>query len=31
MTSSVFIGLAVKEGGGDEMQRAKGMVVGDAG
>ena len=29
MTLSVFTGLVVGEGGGDEMQRAKGMVAGD--
>ena len=29
MTSLVFTGLVVEEGGGDKMRRAKGMVAGD--
>ena len=29
ITSSVFTGLVVGEGGGDEMQRAKGMGTGN--
>ena len=31
MTLSVFTGLVVGEGGGDEMRRAKGMAAGDVG